>query len=282
MKKFKMIMAAAVGAVMVCALAGCGGGNGGNTSSASATSAASEAAGGNDKLAQVKAAGKIVIGTEGTWAPWTFHDESDKLVGFDVEVGALIARELGVTAEFVEGEWDGLLAGVSGGRYDMVINGVEWSEDRAATYTFTEPYAYIRTALIVPADNTDITSFEDLKGKTTANSIGSTYMTLAEDLGATVQGVDSLEETLELVMQGRVDATLNAEVSFLDYMAVHPDAPLKVVDLTEEASSVVIPVKMSDDNASFVAAINEAIENIAASGELSELSVKYFGSDITK
>ncbi len=282
MKKFKMIMAAAVSAVMVCALAGCGGGNGGNTSSASATSAASEAAGGNDKLAQVKAAGKIVIGTEGTWAPWTFHDESDKLVGFDVEVGTLIARELGVTAEFVEGEWDGLLAGVSGGRYDMVINGVEWSEDRAATYTFTEPYAYIRTALIVPADNTDITSFEDLKGKTTANSIGSTYMTLAEDLGATVQGVDSLEETLELVMQGRVDATLNAEVSFLDYMAVHPDAPLKVVDLTEEASSVVIPVKMSDDNASFVAAINEAIENIAASGELSELSVKYFGSDITK
>ena len=107
-------------------------------------------------------------------------------------------------------------------------------------------------------------------------------MILAEDYGATVQGVDSLEETLELVMQGRVDATLNAEVSFLDYMAVHPDAPLKVVALTDEASPVVIPVKMSDDNASFVAAINDAIAKIAASGELSELSVKYFGSDITK
>lgn len=273
MKKFKMIAAAALAAVMAAALAGCGGGNDSKSSSGEAA---------KDKLAQVQEAGKIVIGTEGTWAPWTFHDEADNLVGFDVEVGKLIAREMGVEAEFVEGEWDGLLAGVSGGRYDMVINGVEWSEDRAATYTFTEPYAYIRTALIVPADNTDITTFEDLKGRTTANSIGSTYMILAEDYGATVQGVDSLEETLELVMQGRVDATLNAEVSFLDYMAVHPDAPLKVVALTDEASPVVIPVKMSDDNASFVAAINDAIAKIAASGELSELSVKYFGSDITK
>ena len=273
MKKFKMIMAAALAAVLVVALAGCGG-SGGNSGGESESA--------KDKLAQVQEDGKIVIGTEGTWAPWTFHDEADNLVGFDVEVGKLLAREMGVDAEFVEGEWDGLLAGVSGGRYDMVINGVEWSEERAATYTFSEPYAYIRTALIVRDDNTDITSFEDLKGRTTANSIGSTYMILAEDCGATVQGVDSLEETLELVMQGRVEATLNAEVSFLDYMAVHPDAPLKVVALTEEASPVVIPVKMSDDNASFVAAINDALAKIAASGELSELSVKYFGSDITK
>ena len=124
MKKFKMIAAAALAAVMAGALAGCGGGNDSKSSSGEAA---------KDKLAQVQEAGKIVIGTEGTWAPWTYHDEADSLVGFDVEVGKLIAREMGVEAEFVEGEWDGLLAGVSGGRYDMVINGVEWSEDRAAT-----------------------------------------------------------------------------------------------------------------------------------------------------
>ncbi len=236
----------------------------------------------NDQLARIQEKGEIVIAMEGTWAPWTYHDENDELVGFDVEVGKLIAEKLGVTATFVEGEWDGLFAGLDSERYDIIINGVEVTDERSEKYDFSNPYCYIHTALIVKDDNTDITTFEDLAGKTTANSISSTYMLLAEEYGATVQGVDSLDETLQMVLAGRVDATLNADVSFYDYMNVHPEAELKVVALTDEASLVSIPMRKGDDSASLREAVNTAIEELRADGSLGEVSEKYFGSDISK
>lgn len=235
----------------------------------------------DDLLENVRKKGKLTIAMEGTWAPWTYHDESDKLVGFDVEIGQYIADSIGVEADFVEGEWDGLFAGMDAGLYDLVINGVDSTPERAEKYDFSEPYAYIHTVLVTHKDNTDITSFEDLKGKTTANSIGSTYMELGEKYGATVKGVDSLGETMQMVIAGRVDATLNAEVSVLDYMKEQPDAAIKIVASTEEANQVVIPMRKGKNSDSLRAAVDEAIAKMREDGTLSALSEKYFGSDIT-
>ena len=100
------------------------------------------AAEGEDQLARIQAQGEIVIATEGAWAPWTYHDENDVLVGFDVEVAQAIAAKLGVTAKFVETEWDGIFAGLDSSRYDMAANGVEITEERAQKYDFSTPYGY--------------------------------------------------------------------------------------------------------------------------------------------
>ena len=236
---------------------------------------------GEDLLTAVQDKGTLTIAMEGTWSPWTYHDEDDELVGFDVEVGRYIADYLGVEAQFIEGEWDGLFAGMDAKRYDLVINGVDVTEERSEKYDFSDPYAYIRTALVVREDNEDITSFEDLEGKTTSNSIGSTYMELAEQYGATCEGVDSLGETMQMVQSGRADATLNAEVSVLDYLNQQPDAPLKIVAYTEEANLVAIPMRKGEETASLLEAVNEAIAAMREDGTLSELSEKYFGTDIT-
>lgn len=235
-----------------------------------------------DLLAKIQERGTIIIGLEGDWAPWSFVDENDQLMGFDVEVARAIAAKLGVEAEIIPGEWDGLFAGMDAGRYDIVVNGVEVTSERTEKYDFADPYAYIRTALIVRGDNETIKTFEDLKGKKTANSIASTYMNLAEDYGATCYGVDTLDETLTMVLQGRVDATLNAIVSYTDYMAQHPDANLKVVATTEDASNVAIPMRKGAETASLLEAINKAIAELHEEGVISELSVKYFGEDISK
>ena len=165
--------------------------------------------------------------------------------------------------------------------YDIVCNGVEVTDERAKTYDFTEPYGYIHTALAVRKDNEDITSFEDLKGKTTANSLASTYMELAESYGATVQGIDTLEETIQLLTAGRIDATLNADVSFYDYLNVHPDADFKLVAQTEDASHVAIPLRKGDASATLLEAVNNAIDELRADGTLKELGEKYFGQDIS-
>lgn len=234
-----------------------------------------------DLLDAVKERGSLIIATEGAWSPWTYHDESDALVGFDVEVARAVAEKLGVEADFVECPWESIFLGIDSKMYDIAANGVEITEDRAQKYDFSVPYAYLRTALIVRGDNEDIHAFEDLNGKRTANSAGSTYALLAESYGATTDTVSTLAQTLDLVLAGRVDATLNAELSFYDYMKEHPDANLKIVALSEEASHVAIPVRKGTENAAFLAAVDEAIDALRGDGTLKEISERYFDIDIT-
>ena len=267
---------AVLGAAGVVQLSGC---SASNSTAAGASSAAGPAP--VDLLEAIQTRGTLVVATEGAWSPWTYHEESDKLVGYDVEVATALAEKLGVKAEFVEGAWDGLFAGLDSGRYDIVCNGVELTEERALTYDFTVPYGYIHTALAVRSDNADITTFEDLAGKTTANSIASTYMTLAESYGAEVLGIDTLDETIQMLVAGRVDATLNADVSFYDYLNVHPEADFKIVALTDEASQVCIPVRKGEETATLLAALDKAIEELRADGTLAEISQRYFGTGIS-
>ena len=237
-----------------------------------------------DLLSEIQNRGYITVAMEGTWAPWTYHDEEGELVGFDVEVAAAVAEELGVEVRYEEGEWDGLLAGVESGRYDIMVNGVGYTEERAQAYDFSEPYCYNKTALIVKSDNDEISSLEDLEGKTTCNSANSTYQLIAEEYGATVLDVETLDGTLEMVLAGpeRADATLNAEASFLDYMKEHPDAELKIVDYYSELENVCIIMQKGESSDSLREAINGAIDKLREDGTLTELSNKYFGGDITK
>lgn len=235
----------------------------------------------DDLLAQIQKKGTITIAMEGNWAPWTYEDESGNLVGFEVEVSSAVAEKLGVKPEYVTGEWDGLLAGVQAGRYDLMANGVGYTEERAQAYRFSDFYAFNRTALVVKGDNDAITSMEDLDGKTTCNSANSTYQLTAESYGATVKDVESLDGTLEEVIAGRVDATLNAEVSINDYMKEKPDADIKIVAFDPEVEQVGMIMPIGDASASLQEAVNKALGELRAEGKLTEISNKYFGMDIT-
>ncbi len=273
MKKQLSIIAA--GALL---LTGCGS-SAAAASTASASSASTAAAA--DHLARIKESGKLVIGLEGDWQPFSYHDDSDQLVGFDVDVAAGIADYLGVEPSYTEEKWSGLFTGLSSGVYDIVANGVDITEERKQTYDFSDPYAYDHTVLVVRTDNDDITSFDDLKGKTTANSIGSTYMELGESYGATVSGVESLAECMAMVTNGQVDATINAETSVQDYLKTTGDTSLKIVARSDDATEYAIPLVKGDDNATLLAAINEAIAHMREDGDLAKASETYFGADLT-
>ncbi len=249
-----------------------------------ATAALSFAEGAVDQLDRILERGELVIATEGNWSPWTYHDEQDVLTGFDIAVGNLIAEKLGVKATFRETEWSALLAGVDSGLFDLACNGVGYTKVRAQKYAFSDPYAYTEVALVVRKDNEDIKSFEDLAGRTTSNSPGSTYATIAEDAGATVTYVDALNETLLMVEQGRVDASINALGSIEDYLGEHPDANLKIV-LVAPGEPVAIPMRKTTDKENtdaLVARVNEILAEAREDGTLRELSVQFFGKDLTE
>jgi cystine transport system substrate-binding protein len=233
-------------------------------------------------LSDIRKRGTIRVAMEGTYAPWSFHDENDNLVGFDVELAKNIAEKLGVKAEFVESPWDGIFAGLDAKRYDIVANEVEITDERAAKYDFSDPYAFIHTVIIVPKENESIRSFEDLNGKKTANTITSTYAALAEKYGAHTIGIDNFEQTLELLSAGRIDATLNSDISFYDYMHVHPDADYKIAATTAEPVLAAIPMRKGPETAELREAVNRALAELNESGVLSDISVKYFGQDVTR
>ncbi len=283
MKQLTKLTALTLTAALAVGLTACG-----STADTTAAESTADTAGtettetaGGDLLSEIQAKGTITVAMEGTWAPWTYHDEDDNLVGYDVEVATKIAEKLGVEPQFIEGEWDGLLAGLDAGRYDIMVNGVDITPERAEKYDFSTPYAFNRTAVITTKDNDSINTLEDLNGKNTANTISSTYAQLAEQYGATVTGVDDLNQTFELLLSGRIDATLNAEMTYYDYMKEHPDANAKIAVLTDDANEVAIPMRKGDETATLRTAIDAAIDELRADGTLKELSEKYFGTDIS-
>ena len=245
------------------------------------TAAISARAADNDLLNRIQERGTLIIATEGNWQPWTYHDEDDVLTGFDVELCSMIAEGLGVQPVYQETNWDAILAGVDAGRFDIACNGVGYTETRAEKYSFSDPYVYTQNVLVVKDSNEEIHSVDDLNGKKTANTASSNFAEIAERYGAVVTPVDSLTETIMLVEQGRVDATINAKGSIDDYLDQHPEAKIKIVQILDEGIPVAYPVQKGESTETLVNAINEILENARQDGSLSELAVKYFGVDLS-
>lgn len=223
--------------------------------------------------------GYITFATEGTYSPYSFHDDDDNLVGFDVEVAQAIAEKLGVEARFTETQWDGIIAGLDAKKYDAIANQVSITEERQQKYLFSEPYTYAYGVVIVNSDNNDINSFEDLDGKSVALTVTSNWATLAESYGGVISATNGFNESIQLVLQNRADATVNDNVTFYDFLAQQPDATAKIVATSEESTQSAVLIRQAD--ADLQEAINGAIAQLVSEGKLSEISNKYFGSDIT-
>ncbi|MCJ7691648.1 MAG: amino acid ABC transporter substrate-binding protein [Clostridiaceae bacterium] len=231
-------------------------------------------------LSKIKSEGKIRIGTEGTYAPYTFHDMSGKLTGFDVEIAEEVAKRLGVEPEFIETKWDGMFAGLDAERFDMIANQVGIKPDRLEKYDFSDPYIVSKAVLIVNRDDETIKSFEDLKGKKSAQSLTSNLAKIAETNGAVLQQVDSFNQAIGLLTSKRVDATVNDSLSYLDLMKQKPDLAIKVVD--EEENAQPSAVMFNKGNKELVDAVNKAITDMKADGTYEKISDKWFASDVSK
>ncbi|KQL44805.1 amino acid ABC transporter substrate-binding protein [Brevibacillus choshinensis] len=239
-----------------------------------------QAAQSKNLLEQIKADGKIRIGTEGTYPPFTFHDDSGKLTGFDVEIGEEIANRLGVKPEFIETQWDGMFAGLDSKRFDMIVNQVGIRPDRQEKYDFSDPYILSKPVLIVYKDNETIKTFADLKGKKAAQTLTSNFKDIAASNGAEIVGVEGFNQSIDLLASKRADAVVNDGLSFLDFKKQQPDSPIKVVaELDEPAKSGVMFRK---DNKELVDAVNNALSDMKKDGKYVSISQKYFGTDVSK
>ncbi|MCH1640801.1 amino acid ABC transporter substrate-binding protein [Paenibacillus timonensis] len=284
MKKWSLLLLTLVLTVLVAA---CGNNNTNNQAAGNAGAnqgsegnAANEQPAEQNSLESVKASGKLRIGTEGTYAPFTFHDKEGKLTGFDVEIAQEVAKRLGVEPEFIETPWDGIFAGLDAKRFDAVFNEVTIRDDRKEKYDFSDPYIVSRAVLIVPEDNEDIKTFADLKGKKAGQSLTSNLTDIAKANGAEIVATEGFNQAIDLLLSKRIDATVNDGLSFLDLKKQRPDVKLKVVDeMPDAAESAAL---FNKGNEELVQAVNEALAAMKSDGTYLKISEKYFGEDVSK
>jgi len=225
-------------------------------------------------------AGTLTVATEGTYRPFSYHDASGDLTGYDVEIIEAVADKLGLDVAFRETQWDAIFAGLDAGRFDLIANQVSINPEREAKYLFSEPYTVSPGVVIVPEDDDSISSFADLDGKTTAQSLTSNWYELAQENGADVEPVEGWAQAVELLRQGRVDATVNDKLTFLDYETTDGPTGLKIAAETDDPS--LNAFAFAKDKGALVAAIDGALDELRADGTLAEISEKYFGADVTQ
>ncbi|WP_374953121.1 amino acid ABC transporter substrate-binding protein [Rathayibacter sp. AY1F8] len=235
-------------------------------------------------LAEVEDSGKLTIGTEGTYPPFSFHADggTGALTGYDVDVITAVAEKLGVEPDFQETQWDAMFAGLDGARFDVIANQVSINDEREAKYDFSEPYSVSPGVVIVPSSDTSITDLAGLSGKTTAQSLSSNWYTVAQENGAEVEGVEGWAQAIALVEQGRVDATVNDRLTWLDWSTTYPDqaAGLKVAVTTDDTSESAFTFPKGSDD--LVEAVDSALDELREDGTLASISERYFGADVSQ
>jgi len=255
------------------------------------------AAGAQDLLDEVLAAGKLVVSTDPNYAPQSFLDDAGELDGFDINTAQEVAKRLGVEVEFVTPEWDLITAGNWGGRWDLSIGSMTPTEARAEVLWFTDPYYYTPASFAVHTDNTTINQVSDLSGKKVGLGTATTYEAYLEGSlaimggeimydppsGIEVQPYSTDSEAIEDLALGdgvRLDAVMSAQPTI--QTAIDSGLPLKYVGTPAFYEPLAFALdKSRGPSDKMLAKLNEILAEMHSDGTLSELSLQWFGVDIT-
>lgn len=235
-----------------------------------------------DLLDTVKTRGTLIVGVEGTYPPFNYVDtKTGKLEGFDIDVANLVASKLGVKTQFVKTEWSAILAGLSSGKFDVIVNQVGITPERKKAFDFSVPYVASSPQLILRKnDDSDYKSFADLKGKKLGVSQGSNYEALAKaQEGVDVKSYPGAPEYLSDLVSRRVDAALNDQL-MTAYLVKTSNIPIKGGAVVGVPKFNGIPFRKG--NPEFEKAVNKALEDSFADGEFAKISTKWFGIDVSK
>ena len=224
--------------------------------------------------------GTLKVATEGTFSPFSYYNDKNELVGYDVDVARAVAEKLGLKIEFLTAPWDAMLAAFDAGKADAVFNQVSITDERKKKYEYSVPYTVVYGAIIVPKDNNDIKSFEDLKGKKNADSATSNWAQVAKKYGAQNVTVDSFAKSMELLIARRVDTVVRDNTVFYDFLKQRPDAPIKIAAKLKDVDYSAAIVQKG--NKELADQISKALNELKAEGRLKEISLKYFGKDVSE
>jgi polar amino acid transport system substrate-binding protein len=248
-------------------------------------------------LDRVMERGVLVVSTDPYYAPQSFLNDDGEMDGFDVDVAKEVARRLGVELEFATPDWDQITAGSWGGQWDVSIGSMTTTEDRAEVLWFSDFYYYTPAAFAVHADNRTIETVDDLAGKTVGLGIATTYEAYLNGELSLMGGEIAYEPPsdvkiwqyltdgdalldMELGDGVRLDAVMTAQPTIQD--AMNAGVPLRYVGRPAFYEPLVFALDKAGGEADeMLVRLNEIIADMHEEGTLSELTIKWYGIDLT-
>ncbi|WP_341212880.1 amino acid ABC transporter substrate-binding protein [uncultured Limimaricola sp.] len=221
------------------------------------------------------------VGMSGGYFPFTFVRQ-DVLQGFEVDVMNAVGEEAGLDIAFETMSFSGLIGALDAGRIDTIANQITITPEREAAFVFTQPYVIDGAQVVTKAGNDDIGGVEDLRGKTVAVNLGSNFEQLLRDLPfADEIEIRTYETNIEQdTALGRVDAFVMDRVSSAQVIKESP-LPLQLAGAPFSEIRNALPFGDTEEGRSLRDRVDAALTVLREDGTLSEISQKWFDSDIT-
>lgn len=238
----------------------------------------------DETMDRIRASGRITVATEAAFKPFEYVEDG-VIVGFGSDLLQEVVNDLGVEVEQLDLPFQGILAGLAAGQYDMVATSVAINPDRAKTYAFSRPFATISNVVMAAVDDARVGSVADLNGLLVGSQLGSSTEAVArqindELIAAGGSGYTDLRlyqtfpDTAFALRSGQVDAIVIGSVSAGEFMAASPDS-FKVA--AEYGDPVYLSWVVRPDSTELLASVNATITRLAESGRLHELQEKWVG-----
>jgi polar amino acid transport system substrate-binding protein len=274
----------------------CGGGGGGSAGGGGGGD--SGGGGGGDLLQEIKDRGTIRVSTDPAYPPQSFLNDQGEYEGFDIDVTEEIAKRMGVEVEWMAPSWEVITSGSWNGRWDLSVGSMTVTPERSKVLHFTPPYYYTPAAAAVHESNTDITNLEtDLDGKRIGVCAACTYefyldrsLNIPGDYEFVVddpqiQTYDTDSSAIQDLALGdgaRLDAAMSSLTTLQE--AVDSGTPIKIVGdpLYYEPLAAAIDKEAPADPQPLVDEVSKHIKEMHEDGTLTELSKKWYGTDLTK
>lgn len=276
----KIVELLLTGIIATACMTGC---SGGNSSTENVSEATTEGAAGG-RLAEIKAKGRIDIATTGTYRPYTYEDENNELVGFEIDMGKAIAEKLGVEANFITGDLDGLIPGLTAGKWDLVMTGVFKEPSRMDVVDISTTYAADGFIAVTLADSDCCEDITKLDGLIVGCINGSSIQSIIEnDIGGykELKGYPGNSEAYADLKAGRIQVYATNGMPAADYIANDTEEPL-LKEVGEMYNLTEIGAAMAKGDEEFRNAINEAVQACIDDGTVDEIGIKYTGKVVPR
>ena len=243
--------------------------------------------GSNDTSKESSSKKVLRVGTSGIYPPFVSQGKDQKLEGYDVDVLELVGEKIGYEIEWTVAEFAGLFGMMDSGRIDTIANLIAITEERAAKYDFTDPYAYYSVSLVVKDDRDDIQTMEDMKGKNLGALLGNNMHNYAtkwnEENGEeiNIRAYQDVSGTYDEVALGRIDAFIDS--NFVAHSRIKAEGlPLKLFSETPlYTTENAFPFVKNEENEAFIKEFSKALQELKNEGTLKELSDKWSEIDVT-
>ncbi|WOC17286.1 L-cystine-binding protein FliY [Pseudochrobactrum sp. MP213Fo] len=233
-----------------------------------------------DDLQKIKDAGELSVAMTGQYPPFSFVNESNEVVGFDAAIGKAIADKLGVKAKIVTTPFDGIIAGLRAGKYDIIVASTAITPERAKAVDFAGPYYHAGRAIVVKHDS-PITSLNELDGKVIGVILGDTHEKWARGQGSfDLRTYKALPEMLMELNNNRIQAIIMDRIPVM-VATKKTGQKIKTLETPDiEGASISVGIPLRKNNPELKQAIQTALDEMMSDGTYEKISMEWIGSDI--